>query len=310
MLENIFTVGQQVLILFLLIALGFICGKTKLITESGAQCLNNLVLYVVTPCVIIKSFIRTFDSSMLSGILLAATLAALVHIVSIGIATLVFRDKDAARRCVYRFSVVFSNCAFMSLPLQQAVLGDDGVFYAAIYIAVFNISLWTYGVVMMSGNRQFLSLKKIIFNPGIVGVIIGLCIFIFNIPLPELITEPISYIAALNTPVPMLFIGYYLSKSNLPDAFKDPKSYAAIALRLIIIPLITFGGLYICGVRGVILVSCVISASAPAAATTTMFAAKFERDVGLGVNIVTLSTLFSVVTMPVIVGLAQLAGGT
>lgn len=306
MLENILTVGQQVIILFILIAVGFICGKTKLITEEGSKCLNELVLYVVTPCVIIKSFIRPFDSSMLTNILLAAALAIVIHVVSIGIAMLIFRDKNIARKRVYRFSVIFSNCAFMSLPLQQAVLGDDGVFYAAVYIAVFNLVLWSYGVVMMSGDKKFLSAKKILLNPGIVGVFVGIIIFVCNIQIPEIIFEPISYIAALNTPVPMIFIGYYLSKSNILDAFKDAKSYAAIALRLVLIPLITFGTLYLCGIRGTLLVSCVISASAPAAATTTMFAAKFNQDAPLAVNLVTLSTLCSVITMPIIVGFTQL----
>lgn len=306
MLENILTVGQQVIILFILIAIGFLCGKTKLITEQGSKCLNELVLYVVTPCVIIKSFIRPFDSSMLTNILLAAALAIVIHVVSIGIAMLIFRDKNIARKRVYRFSVIFSNCAFMSLPLQQAVLGDDGVFYAAVYIAVFNLVLWSYGVVMMSGDKKFLSAKKILLNPGIVGVFVGIIIFVCNIQISEIIFEPISYIAALNTPVPMIFIGYYLSKSNILDAFKDAKSYAAIALRLIIIPLITFGTLYLCGIRGTLLVSCVISASAPAAATTTMFAAKFNQDAPLAVNLVTLSTLCSVITMPIIVGFTQL----
>lgn len=306
MLENIFTVGQQVIILFLLIGTGFLCGKTGLITEKGSQCLNDIVLYAVTPCVIIKSFMRPYDSTMLMGLLLAAGLAVGIHVISIGIATLVFRNKDIAKRRVYRFAVVFSNCGFMSLPLQQALLGDDGVFYGAVYIAVFNVILWTYGVIQMSGDTKSLSFKKIIFNPGMIGIIIGALIFLFSIQLPEIITQPISYLAALNTPVPMLFIGYYLSKSNLLDAFKDAKGYAAAALRLILVPILTLGVLLLCGIRGVLLVSCVIASAAPVAASTTMFAAKFKQNVTLSVNLVTLSTLFSVITMPVIVGFAQL----
>lgn len=306
MLENILTVGQQVVILFILIAIGFVCGKARLITESGSKCLNELVLYAVTPCVIIKSFSRPFDSAMLTNILLAAAVAIAVHMISILIATLIMHDQDAARKKVYRFAVIFSNCGFMSLPLQQAVLGDDGVFYAAIYVAVFNITVWSYGVIMMSGGKKSLSLKKIIFNPGIIGAVTGVIIFSCSITLPDVISQPIAYIAALNTPVPMLFIGYYLSKSNILDAFRDAKSYAVIALRLVLIPLITFGLLYICGIRDTLLVSCVISASAPAAATTTMFAAKFNRNAALAVNLVTLSTLCSVITMPIIVGFAQL----
>jgi len=215
MIENILTVGQQVLILFIIIAIGFICGKTKLITESACKCITNLVLYFVTPCVIMEAFQRDFVPEMLINLGIMALCAATVHFIAIIICFAAFRDKDESRKRVLRFSVIFSNCGFMSLPLQQAILGSEGVFYGAAFVAVFNIIVWTYGIYQMSGDKTFLSPKKLIFNPGILGVVFGMILFIFSVHLPPIIATPISYMANLNTPLPMIIIGFYLSQTKL-----------------------------------------------------------------------------------------------
>lgn len=305
MLQNFLTVGQQVLIIFILIAVGVICGKTKLIKEEGAQCLTSIVLYAVTPCLMVEAFQREFDPSMLLNLTIVALAAFGVHVISIIIARLLIHDKDKSRQAVLRFAVVFSNCGFMCLPLEEALLGSEGVFYGGAFVAVFNIMVWSYGLVMMSGDRKQLSIKKLALNPGIMGVLIGLIFFLFSIKLPDIVMAPISFLSDLNTPLPMLVIGYYLYKSSIKEALCDKKAYVAIALRLIAIPIICLAVLYLCGIRGTILLSTVIAASAPVAATTTMFATKFNKSIPVSVNLVSLSTIFSIATMSAIVGFAQ-----
>ena len=228
--------------------------------------------------------------------------------VSILIAHLVFRDKDEARRRVLRFCTVFSNAGYMALPLQSALLGETGVFYGAAYVAVFNLVLWSYGLVTMSGEKTGLSAKKLLLNPGVIGLAAGLLVFLLSIPVPEVVAAPIGHLAALNTPVPMLIIGFYLAETNLPAALRDKRSYVAIGLRLVALPLLALFGMVLCGMRGPLLISCVIAVSAPVAAASTMFATKFGQDTLLSVNLVSLSTLFSVVTMPLIVAVAQFWG--
>lgn len=305
MLQNFLTVGQQVLIIFILIAVGVICGKTKLIKEEGAQCLTSIVLYAVTPCLMVEAFQREFDPSMLLNLAIVALAAFGVHIISIIIARLLVHDKDKSRQTVLRFAVVFSNCGFMCLPLEEALLGSEGVFYGGAFVAVFNIMVWSYGLVMMSGDKKQLSIKRLVLNPGITGVLIGLIFFLLSIKLPDIVMAPISFLSDLNTPLPMLVIGYYLYKSSIREALCDKKAYVAIALRLIAIPIISLAVLYLCGIRGTILLSTVIAASAPVAATTTMFATKFNKSIPVSVNLVSLSTIFSIATMSAIVGFAQ-----
>ncbi|MGI6264172.1 MAG: AEC family transporter [Acutalibacteraceae bacterium] len=305
MLVNYLTVAQQVAILFILIALGFICGKTGILTQTVSKHASDLVLLFVTPCVIIHSFQRPFDVKMLKMLGLACLLAFLIHAGAIGLTHLLLHDPDKRRQRVLHVGTVLSNAGFMALPLQQALLGDDGVFFGAAYIAMFNLVLWSYGLLEMSGDRRALSPRKLLINPGVIGLVIGGALFLCSVTLPEILAAPIAHLAAMNTPLPMLIIGFYLSQSNLKAALRDWRGYLAIALRLVVVPLAALGIMWLCGVRGALLVSMVVASSAPVAAATTMFAAKFDGDASLSVNMVSLSTLLSILTMPLVVGLAQ-----
>lgn len=306
MIENLLVVSTQVVILFILIAAGFVCGKTKLITREGAKYLTDVVLYLATPCVIVSSFQQVqFDYNLLINLGITAICATLIQVLSIFVCRGVFRSKDEGRRKVLQFATIFSNCGFMSLPLQNALLGSTGVFYGSVFVAIFNIIVWSYGLMDMSGNRKDFSAKKLFLNPGVLGVAAAMILFFFNIQLPEIILSPINYLAGLNTPVPMLVIGFYLSQTSLFDTFRDRAVYGVIALRLITIPLISLIVMRLFGVTGDILIACTVAASAPTAATTTMFATKFNRDVDLSVGIVSATTIPSIITMPLIIALAQ-----
>ena len=308
MLDNFITVGTQVIELFILIGVGFLCGKIKMLNDKTAKSITDIVLYIVCPCVIIQNFIRPFDHAMLGGLMTTAAASFLIQIVSIVIAMLIFHDKEPKKNRVYRFSLIFSNCGYMSLPMQQAILGLDGVFLGDVYIVVFYIIMWTFGVWLSSGDKKSMSFKKIALNPCIIGMVIGFIIFLTSCPVHEIIAKPIGFLANLNTPLPMMIVGYYLSKSKISDAFKDGKGFICVLFRLIAVPLLAFGGMMLCGIRDTVLITCVIAAAAPVAAAATMFAAKFDNDTELSVNLVTLSTLLSVVTMPLIVGFARTVG--
>ena len=129
--------------------------------------------------------------------------------------------------------------------------------------------------------------------------------FFLQIHLPYILLTPIQYIAGLNTPVPMLVIGFYLTRFKFKESLRDLGIYAVSAVRLLIIPLASLFIMKLLGVDGNIVTSCTIAASAPVAATTTMFAAKFDRDVDLSVGLVSSTTLLSIITMPIIIALAQ-----
>lgn len=305
-LDYFFTVSKQVVILFMLIAVGFICGKIGFMSKATSKNITDMVLYFVTPCVIINAYQVDFNPEILINLGITALCAIGAHIISIIIVTFIFRGKDIDKKAVLRFGTVFSNCGFMSLPLQQAIIGQEGVLYGAAFVGVFNIFLWTYGVICMSGDKKGISAKSLLLNPGILGVVIALIFFLLSFRLPEVIAQPVKYLASLNTPLPMFIIGFYLSSSKISSGLKDKNAWLSALIRLIAIPVIYISIMYLLGVRGNILITVAIAVSAPIAATTTMFATKFNKDTELSVNLVSLSTILSIVTMSCIVAITQM----
>lgn len=304
MFDNVFVVGSYVLILFILIGVGFVCNKAKILSRNTVKELTNFVLYIVTPCVIINSYMREFDKAMLGGLLITFAVAVCSFGINILIANILVRDKDKAREKTLRFGAIFSNCGYMSLPLQSVLLGDEGVFYGATYIVVFQIVVWTYGVILMSGSVKNVSPKRIILNPGVIGTLIGFVVFVFSLSVPNVIAQPIKYLAALNTPIPMIIVGFHLAGARL--SLKGASAYISVILRLVVLPVILLGGVYTFKVQGTVFLACIIAASAPTAANTTMFSEKFDADTPLSATMVSLTTLLSIITMPLIVGFATM----
>jgi len=305
LLSNFITIVNQIIILFLLIFAGFICGKKKLFTDLGIKTCTNIALYLATPCMIIKSYIRPFSFELLGELILSLLLSVGIHILAILIAKMAFPTKNRTDSdTVCHYAVIFSNAGFMALPLQMAILGDKGVFLGASYVAIFNVMVWTYGLWCMSKETGSFSFKKLI-NPGVLAVIIGVVIFVFSIPVHPNILSCITNFANLNTPIPMLIIGYYLSKSSILSALVSKRIYIVTVLRLIAVPLASLCIMYFAGVSSNMLVSMVIASCAPVAANTTMFSVICDRDEELSVNLVSFSTIVSILTMPVIIALAQ-----
>ena len=156
----------------------------------------------------------------------------------------------------------------------------------------------------MSGDIKQLSLKKLALNPGILGVVVAVALFVCRVQLPVFAADSVRHLANLNTPLPMLIIGFYLSHAQFKKAFTDVGAYIMMALRLGVIPLLVLFAMAPFGLDRNMVIAFVIACSAPTAATTTMFAAKFNRDVELSVSVVAASTILSIVTMPLVVSLA------
>lgn len=304
-MNSFLTVGEQVLILFLLMVVGFVCNKAKILSKEANKRISDLVVILVAPCVIIQSFERDYDAKLLWGIGISVIIAAVIHILMIAISHFVFAKESDIQRRVLRFGAVFSNAGFVALPLQSALLGAEGTLYGASYLVVFNIVLWSYGIYEMSGDKANITAGKIILSPGIVSVTVGIILFLFSVKLPNAVNSAIGYIAALNVPLPMIIVGYYIAETNIFDALKDLKCVKCMFMRLIVFPFLSFLVLYLCGVRGIMLSAAVIATSAPVGATTTMFSERFGADTSLSAKLVSVSTLISTVTMPVIIGLAQ-----
>lgn len=306
--DNLKTIALQVFLLYLIAGIGFVTDKLGVFRQADGKRLVDLIFNVILPIAIIHTFMTIeYTPEHVRGILIAFACACGTHIFGALISQLTFRKRSLKERGVYRYALVMSNAAFLALPLSSSVVGNEGIFYGSIYVAVFNIFAFTFGIYEISGRKAKLDLKKLIFNPGSMAVIIGMPIFFLQPKIPYVIEYPMNMVGNCNAPLAMIVFGTFLANSDFRHIFVKKELYFTSFMRLVIIPVCMLGIFYICGIRGDLLVAMTISSSAPTATNTAMYAAKYDNDTALGSELAAQSSILSIVTMPVIVALASVA---
>lgn len=301
-METALIVARQIAIMFLFMGLGWIMFKAKWLTEQGAKDLSNLLLRFVVPSILISSFLVERTPENTSGFFLSFGLAFGSILVSVVLSRLIFRD----RHVIEHFASAFSNAGFFGIPLVQAFLGEEAVFYIASFVMMTFFFQWTYGVYQFTKDKSMFKIKRLVSNPVIIAFVIALFFFFTQIPVPEIITTPLSMIGALNTPIAMIILGVYLAKSRFLSIFTDGKSYIVAALRLVLFPLIVLGLLTLLPKdANTIRLAVLIPACAPVGANVAIFAGLYDQDYGKSVRFVCLSTLLSILTIPFLVALAE-----
>ena len=206
------------------------------------------------------------------------------------------------RKPIDNFGTAFCNAGFIGIPLVTAVFGNEAAFYVASFASILNLLQWTYGIVIITRRKDMINIKKVFVNPVTISLVIGLFLFITGIKLPGVINSTMAGVAAA-----MIVLGYYLSCVRIRDLLLNPSLYLASFVRLIIIPLLTLLVLYIIPAgHGQIGMITLIAAATPVGTSTAIFAQKFGQDYERAVCMVCLSTLFSIITMPVVMYLAQM----
>ena len=304
--DNMKTAATQVGVLFIMAAVGFVCCKVKIYSDKTAKATTDLLFYVIIPCLIVESFIdMEYSSEMLKKFLISLALGFATHFIAILINLPFFSKKKDINNAIYKFGSIYGNVGFMALPLANAILGAEGVFYCASGVIAFNVISFTHGVAVMSKEEKGFDFKRLILNPGVLSVVVGMPLFLLQVKLPTIIVQPISGIAALNTPIAMIIFGTFLAKTDLKTMFTDKKIYLVALMKLLVLPLIVLAAYKLCGVTGTLLTACTITASVPSANNTTMFAAKFGHDASLASKTVSLTSIMSILTLPVIIAIAQ-----
>ena len=310
MLDSLSLVSKQVGVLFVLMVVGILCNRRKLLNAVAIKGVTELLVLIVTPCVIVHSFIQQkFAPSLLGDLGWALAVSVFAHVVGAAIAFLCLHDRDPNRGGVLRFAVIFSNAGFMGIPLEYALLGADGVFFGAMYVVVFNLVCWSLGVAVMCRGMKNVGLRALFVNAGTVGVALGLPFFLFSLKLPEVVGRPIQMLADLNTPLAMIMVGWYLAETDFRPVLRCGAAYGVAALRLVAVPFVVIAALvgvraYVPALNPVMAVAISTAAAAPAAALTTVIAARYDKDVSTATSLVSGTTLLSILTMPPIVGFA------
>ena len=291
---------QQVIVMGMLMVIGFIAYRTKLINSEGVKQMSNIALYVATPAILINSFLAEFEVQRLVKAGWTAVLSFVTFLFGLILVKTVFRKLNN----VGKFGVLFSNVGFMGIPLVQMVLGQEAVFYMAMVVAVMTLTTFTYGMYLITGDKASMSLKKVITNPPIIGVIVGILIYCFRIPLPSTVVRTCSMLANVSGPISMMVLGSYLAEADMKSVFGSKDTYLILLGRLILVPglmLVTLKLLpgSLDDIKAVIL----IAASTPVATALGMFSQLYGGNYAYGAGVVSLSTILSLVTMPLLLAL-------
>lgn len=299
-------VFYQIVVMFILILLGGFLYKRKIFTRKGCGQLSELVLTLVCPVLIFVSFQKELEPRLVKGLLTAFALSFASHIVLIALSMIFCGKRRGEVSGVERFAVAYSNCAFMGIPLIEAVYGTDGIFYLTAYIAAFNLLSWTHGVMIMTGKMDLRSAVNAFKAPAVIATAAGLVFFFLRIRLPGIIMQPMNYIASLNTPLAMLISGMTIARSNPAAALKKGGIYLTCFLKLILGPIIITLLFAPFPIDPVVRDTIVISAACPTAALTVMFASRYGKDSVYASEIFAVSTAFSAVTVPLVLAFSSL----
>ena len=295
-MATVFIVLRQIVIMFLYMAIGGLLFQKGLITKEGSKSLANLLLYVVLPCVVVKSFCVARTPERTSGLLVSFLAALGILLLAMAVSHLLFQKNP-----IDDFGAAFSNAGFMGFPLVAAVQGSEAIFYAAGFVALLNALQWTYGQSLISGDPGYRSPKAILKNPLVLSLLLGMLIFCFEIPVPAIASDLLAALAALNAPLAMVILGVYLAQTDPKTLFNDPHLYVVAAARLVLIPLLTILMLKLLPAEyAAIATTLVIVAAAPIGSNVAVYAQKLGKDYAYAVRGVCLSTLLSAITMPLL----------
>lgn len=297
MTDYLLMVFSQVGTMFLMMAAGFGLVKAGKLTPEAVPQMTNLLLTVVLPCMLVDSLQIERTQALLDVMGYAFLLMAVLYVLYCLLTAPLFRRQPPATGKALRFGVLYGNVGFMGLPLIQMVLGEQAMVYGVINLIVFNLFNWSQGVVLMGGRKQ-ISLKQAVLNPGILGIIAAMLLFFCGITLPSMVGNAVHFLGSMNTPLAMVIIGAQMAQADWQAIFRNRSILLACLLKLVAMPLLTALVLYPLHPEPDLYCTLVLLAGVPTASITAMFAQRYGQDVATSAQLVTLTTLLSILTLP------------
>lgn len=290
---------QQVAVLFLLILAGYLCVRFGILSNDSRKSFSNLLMYLIVPIMIIYSYMTEFNEEILENLWMALLLSCAAIGIGIAVTFLITLKHHDRSQPIMRFAMIFSNAAYMGFPLIQAMFGSEGLLYASVYLTVFNIVLWSFGYSMIADKTSGKEiLHSIITAPMLYAVLAGLCIFLFQIPIPTVIRQSFSLISGMNTPLAMIITGMIIASSDIRAILRNQKIWRTLGVRMVLIPAVCIVIFYLFGLHGMVPHVVLLLEACPCAAITSIFAIQYDYDEEYAAGAVVLTTLISIVTLP------------
>ena len=305
-MEISFLLFKQIAQFFIMIIMGYTLVKLKIVKSEDSKVLSMVCLYLIMPCVIINSFLIDFTPEKLKGLGLAVGVAIVIHFVAwIFIKIL---GKVLNFNPVEKASVMYSNAANMVIPVVMSVLGDEWVLYSSAFVSVQLVLLWTHCKSMLSNEKGF-ELKKIYTNINLIAIFIGILLFITKIHIPSVLQGTLKSVGGTVAPISMIITGMIMAGAELKKVFVNGRIYLVLFFRMILFPFIVFLIIYFTGVTTVmdngamILLVTFIATITPTASSITQMAQVYGNNEQYAGAINIMTTVASIITMPIMVAL-------
>lgn len=293
---------SQTLTMALYMLMGYSLFKGKKISVEGSKSLATILLWLVLSCVIINSFCVAPTGQKAIQLGISAAVATLALGAAMFISHLIYKKAP-----VDNFAAAFSNAGFMGIPLVRACFGDDAVFFLVGFVALLNVLQWTYGASILSRGKAKMGLKQILLNPISVGLFTGVFLFATGLgaKLPSVIQNTVKGISALNGPLAMLVLGVYLGQTDPKAMLVALKLYKLSVIRLVLIPAVTLLILWVLPIDSTIALTILTAACAPVGSNVAVYAQIYGEDYPYACQTVALSTLLSIVSMPLVLAIGE-----
>ena len=294
------TVTYQVVIMFLLAGIGALMFRSGKISLEGSKSIGSILVNLSLPAVIINGFLVERTPERITGLLLSALLAAVTLALAILAAWVCFRKDPIAK-----FAAAFSNPGFFGIPIILSCLDNGAIFYIAAYVAFLNLLQWSYGVSLLTGATENITPKRLLTAPFVIAIEIGAFFFLTGFPVPGILAKAVTHLANLNTPLAMFATGVYLAQTDPKKMVRKAVLYKVSVVKLLVVPLLAMVMLALLPKAYFDLkLTLLIAAACPTGTNIAVYAQLHDRDFGYAVETVAVTTILSLLTLPLITQLA------
>ena len=292
-------VAERICEMLVILLVGVAVYKLGIIDETASKKLSDLLLTVVAPLLLFQSYQTDFDLELFYGLLEVAGASLLISAVGIFAAKFLFPGRDDRGR-VEKMAAIYSNCGFIGIPLVDGILGSRGVFYMTAYLTVFNVLFWTHGLSIMDRKGETGGGWKKIFNPSVIGILLGVLCFVARVRLPEVLLSPITMVGNMNTPLAMMIAGISLAQGDIRRSLKNKRLYLLTLTRLVAYPMMGLLILWPMQLEFTMAFTVFVGTACPMAAATILFAQRYDGDARYATELFVVTTALSAVTIPLL----------
>ena len=292
-------------VIAIIILLGFFLGRRKLISTEANKDLVNLLLSVFMPASLFFAFPATATEDLLNLFFLGLLAGFVIMLSLILISKLIF-NKNLWRKSLVtegQFAFIFNNATFLGYPIISTTFGEQGIIPYCGFIIAFNLALFSYGIWLFKHTESKHFLHKTLLNPNIIAVLLGMLIFLFHVELPDIITSSVKYVAGATTPLSLICIGFMLSSASLKKVIHSWRLLLISLIQLTLCPFVTYGLLRLIGFPDEVVVVCTLIQALPTATSLGLFAEKYGGRVEESSELVVISTICSIITLPLIIAI-------